>query len=72
LEENLRRLDVYDGPPAPLLLGRHLIEMGLKPGPQIGKIVERAYFLQLSGDITSLEEAKTAARTTAQEAGFSI
>ncbi len=56
-EEQLRRLDVYDGPPAPLLLGRHLLEMGLKPGPQIGKILERVYFLQLSGEVTSLEEA---------------
>ncbi len=57
-EEQLRRIGVYDGPPAPLLLGRHLIEMGFEPGPQIGKIVERAYFLQLSGEVTSLEEAK--------------
>ncbi len=57
-EENLRRLDVYNGPPAPLLLGRHLLEIGMKPGPQIGKIVERVYFLQLSGEVTSLEEAK--------------
>ncbi len=60
-EENLRRLDVYHGPPAPLLLGRHLIEMGMKPGPQIGKIVERAYFLQLSGEVRSLEDAKKVA-----------
>ena len=61
-EENLRRLGVYNGPPAPLLLGRHLLEMGLKPGPNIGKIVERIYFLQLSGEIADLETAKTKAR----------
>ncbi len=71
-EENLRRLNVYDGPPAPLLLGRHLIEMGIKPGPIIGKIVERVYFLQLSGEVTSLEAAKIAARQMAQELGISI
>jgi tRNA nucleotidyltransferase (CCA-adding enzyme) len=54
----LRRLGVFDGPPPPMLLGRHLLEMGMKPGPLIGKIVERVYFLQLSGEIHSLEEAK--------------
>ncbi|HEX9997586.1 MAG TPA: hypothetical protein VGB45_10610 [Abditibacterium sp.] len=64
-EENLRRLDVYDGPPAPFLLGRHLLEMGLKPGPNIGKIVERIYFLQLSGEIENLEAAKTKAQELA-------
>jgi tRNA nucleotidyltransferase (CCA-adding enzyme) len=61
-EEQLRRLDVYNGPPAPLLLGRHLLEMGMKPGPQIGKIVAHVYFLQLSGEINSLEDAKRAAK----------
>ncbi len=71
-EANLRRLDVFDGPPPPILLGRHLLEMGLKPGPQIGKIVERIYFLQLCGEITSLEEAKTEARKMARDMGFSI
>lgn len=59
-EEQLRRLNVYDGPPAPLLLGRHLLEMGFTPGPQIGKIVAHVYFLQLSGEVTSLEEATAA------------
>ncbi|PQV62774.1 tRNA nucleotidyltransferase (CCA-adding enzyme) [Abditibacterium utsteinense] len=67
-EENLRRLDVFAGPPAPFLLGRHLIEMGMKPGPQIGKIVERVYFLQLCGEVKSLEEAKQFANSTTVEA----
>ncbi|MBW3636681.1 MAG: hypothetical protein KY445_09495 [Armatimonadetes bacterium] len=61
-EENLRRLGVFDGPPPPLLLGRHLLEMGMKPGPHIGRIVERVYFMQLSGEVHSLEEAKAQAQ----------
>ncbi len=66
-EENLRRLNVFDGPPAPLLLGRHLLEMGMKPGPQIGKIVAHVYFLQLCGEVTSLENAKLAAQKMKRE-----
>lgn len=71
-EENLRRLDILSGPPEKLLLGRHLLEMGMKPGPNIGKIVDRVYFLQLSGEVTTLEEAKEAAKRLAQELGESI
>ncbi len=66
-EANLKRLDVFAGPPAPLLLGRHLLEMGMTPGPHIGKIVERVYFLQLSGEVRSLEEAKEAAAGQSQQ-----
>ena len=60
-EENLRRLDVFDGPPAPLLMGRHLLEMGLTPGPQMGEIVHAVYIAQLAGEITNLDEAKARA-----------
>jgi tRNA nucleotidyltransferase (CCA-adding enzyme) len=61
-EANLKRLNILDGPPEKLLLGRHLLEIGLKPGPHIGQIVDRVYFLQLSGEVATLEEAKEAAR----------
>ena len=62
-EENLRRLEVFDGPPAPLLMGRHLLEMGLAPGPRIGEIVNAVYFAQLAGEVTDLGEARAHART---------
>lgn len=57
-EANLRRLNVFDGPPAPLLMGRHLLEMGLTPGPRIGEIVNQIYLAQLAGEIETLDEAK--------------
>ena len=63
-EANLRRLNVFDGPPAPLLMGRHLLEMGMTPGPQIGAIVNRVYLAQLAGEVTTLNEAKSLARLT--------
>ncbi|RYG65017.1 CCA tRNA nucleotidyltransferase [bacterium] len=71
-EANLRRLDVIDGPPKRFLEGRHLLEMDIKPGPIIGKIVERVYFLQLAGEVTTLEEAKEAAKRLLLELGESI
>jgi tRNA nucleotidyltransferase (CCA-adding enzyme) len=56
-----RALNVEQGAPAPLLLGRHLLDLGLKPGPQMGEILRRVYELQLDGKVTTLEEAITAA-----------
>jgi tRNA nucleotidyltransferase (CCA-adding enzyme) len=60
--EHARELEVASHAPAPLLLGRHLLEMGLKPGPRIGKITAAVYEMQLDGRVASLEEAKEAAR----------
>ena len=54
-------LGVEDEPPAPLLMGRHLLEMGLKPGPQIGQITQTVYAAQLAGDVSTLDEAKECA-----------
>jgi tRNA nucleotidyltransferase (CCA-adding enzyme) len=61
-EKKMERLGIADAPPAPLLMGRHLLEMGLKPGPQIGKIVNEVYIAQLRGEVTTLDEAKVLAR----------
>lgn len=59
--EKARALQVEHSPPAPLLQGRHLIEAGIAPGPQMGAILRRIYDLQLDGQITTLEEARAAA-----------
>lgn len=58
--ERARTLGVEHKPPAPILLGRYLIEMGLAPGPRMGEILRAVYELQLDGVIGSLEEAKAA------------
>jgi tRNA nucleotidyltransferase (CCA-adding enzyme) len=42
----------------PILKGRHLIEMGMKPGPEMGKVLETVFQQQLDGDIVDLEFAK--------------
>ncbi|HEX8234506.1 MAG TPA: hypothetical protein VF600_00970 [Abditibacteriaceae bacterium] len=62
LEKRMRALGVESGPPAPLLMGRHLLEMGLKPGPRIGEITRAVYEMQLDGTVSTLDEALSAAR----------
>jgi tRNA nucleotidyltransferase (CCA-adding enzyme) len=60
--ERARELSLEKGPPPALLLGRHLLEMGLKPSPLVGKIQRAVYELQLDNRVRTLEEAKAAAR----------
>ena len=57
-----RELEVVTSAPAPILLGRHLLEMGLQPGPLIGEITRAVYEMQLDGRVATLDEAKVAAR----------
>jgi tRNA nucleotidyltransferase (CCA-adding enzyme) len=56
-------LEVASQPPPPILLGRHLLELGLKPGPRIGEITKAVYEMQLDGRVGTLEEARAAARS---------
>lgn len=57
-----RELEVAEKPPVPILLGRHLLEMGLEPGPRIGEITRQVYEMQLDGRVRTLEEARAAAK----------
>jgi len=61
--ERAQSLGVEHRPPAPILLGRHLMELGVEPGPRMGEILRAIYELQLDGAVTSLEEAKQEARS---------
>ena len=60
--ERARALAVDERPPAPILMGRHLLEMGQRPGPRIGEITRAVYEMQLDGRVTTLEEAQAEAR----------
>src|SRR5436190_8167125 len=57
-----RTLGVEHQPPPPILLGRHLLALGLPPGPRIGEILRAIYEQQLDGAIANLDEALDAAR----------
>jgi tRNA nucleotidyltransferase (CCA-adding enzyme) len=45
-----------------LLLGRHLLAMGLEPGPRVGQIIRQVYERQLDGAVQTEEQALAAAR----------
>ncbi len=59
--ERIRALDVVERPPRPLLLGRHVVMLGVPPGPEVGRILKAVYERQLDGQITTEEEARAAA-----------
>jgi tRNA nucleotidyltransferase (CCA-adding enzyme) len=60
--ERARRLGVEHKPPGPILLGRHLLELGLTPGPRVGEILKTVYEQQMDGAVTTLDDAIAAAR----------
>jgi len=60
--DRARDLGVQHAPPDPLVKGRHLLALGLKPGPRIGVILRQIYEKQLDGTITSIDDGITLAR----------
>lgn len=60
--ERVQALSVTERPPRPILMGRHVVALGVPPGPEVGRIVQAVYERQLDGAVTSLEEAEAEAR----------
>jgi len=60
--DRARSLGVEHAAPAPIVLGRHLLALGVSPGPEMGKLLKRLYELQLDGEITTLEQGMERAR----------
>ncbi|MFN2405755.1 MAG: CCA tRNA nucleotidyltransferase [Pyrinomonadaceae bacterium] len=67
--QRARELDVEQRPPEPLLLGRHLLALGIEPGPRVGDITRSVYEMQLDGRVRSVEEAIEAARKLIESGG---
>ncbi len=59
--ERARALGVSKRPPEPILLGRHLLALGVKPGPRVGEILKAVYEQQMDGVVTNVDEAIAAA-----------
>ncbi|HKY44825.1 MAG TPA: hypothetical protein VJM50_17165, partial [Pyrinomonadaceae bacterium] len=55
--QRTRELEVEQRPPDPILLGRHLLELGVEPGPVMGEITRAIYEMQLDGRVRTLDEA---------------
>ncbi|HEX7085049.1 MAG TPA: HD domain-containing protein [Vicinamibacterales bacterium] len=60
--ERARRLGVEHRPPAPIVLGRHLLPLGVQPGPRMGEILRQIYERQLDNEFTTIEEGIELAR----------
>lgn len=52
-------LELQAKAPKPILLGRHLIDLGLKPSPEFGAILRQAFEAQLEGKFSDLAQARS-------------
>jgi tRNA nucleotidyltransferase (CCA-adding enzyme) len=66
--ERARALGVEHRPPPPILLGRHLLALGVKPGPRVGEILKAVYEQQMDGAVANLDEAIAAAQARLNQA----
>ena len=55
LLERAEELKVKDSEPDPIVRGRHLIDRGLKPGPEFSPILEQCFEEQLDGTFQDME-----------------
>jgi tRNA nucleotidyltransferase (CCA-adding enzyme) len=60
--ERARQLGVEHAPPAPLVMGRHLLALGMNPGPRVGAVLKQIYEKQLDGSIVTLDDGIALAR----------
>jgi tRNA nucleotidyltransferase (CCA-adding enzyme) len=65
-----RSLGVEHRAPAPFLLGRHLLALGLPPGPRVGDVLKQVYEKQLDGEIVTVEEGVEEAKRIISAAGL--
>ena len=56
LAQQAERLRVADSAPKPIVQGRDLIALGMKPGVEFGRILKAAYEAQLDGKFLTLED----------------
>jgi len=57
LLKRAKELNVQNTPPKRLLKGKDLINLGMKPSKKFGEILNKAYQLQLDGELSTKEEA---------------
>lgn len=62
LVKKAEELAVKDSKPGPLIQGRDLLEIGFKPGVNVGKTLKEIEELQLDGKILNQDQAKDYAR----------
>jgi len=63
LKEMADKLDIKFDMPKPIVMGRHLIEQGIKPSPEMGALLKLLYSAQLNGEFDTLEGGISYANT---------
>ena len=48
-------LDIQFDQPKPIIMGRHLIELGMKPGPEFKPILDECFEAQIEGEFDDIE-----------------
>jgi len=57
LESRSKDLKLESSAPQPILMGRHLLELGMKPGREMGVVLDSAFEAQLEGKFFDLPQA---------------
>jgi tRNA nucleotidyltransferase (CCA-adding enzyme) len=65
--ERAQALGVQHAPPDPLVKGRHLLELGVRPGPAVGEVLREVYERQLDGSVADFDAAFALARQIARD-----
>jgi hypothetical protein len=57
LQRKAEELALQISAPRPILMGRHLLALGLQPGPEFKVILDAAFEAQLEGQFHDLDQA---------------
>ncbi len=57
LHQAAQDLDLLRAAPEPFLTGKMLMDLGVKPGKQMGEIIKQSFELQLDGKLCNVEDA---------------
>ena len=57
LQAKAAELQLQGSAPKPILMGRHVIALGMQPGPELGLILHEAFNAQIEGAFINLDQA---------------
>lgn len=70
LQERAQCLGIWEQAPEPMLNGKMLLSLGLKPGKMLGELIRESFEMQLEGKLSSQEEVREWAVRVIQERGL--
>lgn len=70
LKERAETLNIKDHAPKPIIMGRHLLKLGLEPNPKFKAILDHCFEAQLEGEFQSLSEGLVFLKTHLRKKGM--